>query len=67
MASAESFKPEKMTVSELLTNRYNYYTIPEYQRPFKWKREQIGQLIQDVRESMDAGEYFLGSIILMLY
>ena len=65
MASAESFKPEKMTVSELLTNRYNYYTIPEYQRPFKWKREQIGQLIQDVRESMDAGEYFLGSIILI--
>ena len=65
MASGESFKPDKLTVRELLTNSYNFYTIPEYQRPFKWKREEIGQLIQDVRESMDTGEYFIGSVILV--
>lgn len=65
MVREESFKPEKMTVSELLSNRYNFYTIPEYQRPFKWKREQINQLILDVKESMGTGEYFIGSIILI--
>ena len=35
--------------------------MPEYQRPFKWKREQIEQIIQDMKESMDTGEYFIGS------
>ena len=65
MVNGENFKPDKLTVRELLTNSYNFYTIPEYQRPFKWKEEQIEQLIQDVKESMDTGEYFIGSIILV--
>ena len=65
MVSRESFKPDLMTVRELLSNSYNVYTIPEYQRPFKWTREQIEKLIQDVKESMDTGEYFIGSIILI--
>ena len=65
MVNGESFKPDKLTVRELLTNSYNFYTIPEYQRPFKWKREQIEQIIQDMKESMDTGEYFIGSIILI--
>lgn len=65
MVSRQNFQPEHMTVRELLTNSYNFYTIPEYQRPFKWNREKIERLIQDVKESIDTGEYFIGSIILI--
>ena len=65
MVGRESFKPEHMTVRELLSNSYNFYTIPEYQRPFKWTRQNIEKLIQDIKESMDTGEYFIGSIILV--
>ena len=65
MVSRQNFQPEHMTVRELLTNSYNFYTIPEYQRPFKWNREKIERLIQDVKESIDTGEYFIGSFILI--
>ena len=65
MVNRQNFQPEHMTVRELLANSYNFYTIPEYQRPFKWNREKIERLIQDVKESIDTGEYFIGSIILI--
>lgn len=65
MGSTGDFKPEKLTVRQLLSDSYNFYTIPEYQRPYKWKREQINQLIQDIKESMGSGEYFIGSVILV--
>ena len=66
MVNGESFQPDKLTVRELLTNSYNFYTIPEYQRSFKWTRKEINQLIQDVLDSMGGTqEYFIGSIILI--
>lgn len=65
MASGDGFKPDKLTVRQLLTDSYNFYTIPEYQRPYKWKKKEIGELIQSIKESMDTGEYFIGSIILI--
>ena len=65
MKKAESFKPDNPTVRELLTNSYNFYIIPEYQRPYKWKEDNINKLIKDIKESMETGEYFIGSIILV--
>lgn len=65
MRSNEGFEPNRLTVRELLSNSYNFYNIPEYQRPFKWKEKQIGELIKDIMESMDTGEYFIGSVILI--
>lgn len=65
MVNKEGFKPDKLTVRQLLSDSYNFYNIPEYQRPYKWKEKQIEDLIKDVKDSMDTGEYFIGSIILV--
>ena len=65
MASKENFDPRRLTVRQLLTDSYNFYDIPEYQRPYKWKEEQINDLIKDVKDSMDMGEYFIGTMILI--
>lgn len=46
MKNSESFKPDKLRVREFLTNSYNFYTIPEYQRPYKWKEDNINELTQ---------------------
>jgi len=41
------------------------YFVPPYQRPYRWDADDAVQLLQDVRESCDAGEakYFIGSMI----
>jgi uncharacterized protein with ParB-like and HNH nuclease domain len=40
--------------------------IPDYQRPYKWGKESIRYLVNDIKESMDRGkkEYRIGTIIL---
>lgn len=65
MVNSEEFKPDKLTVRQVLTDSYNFYTIPEYQRPFKWREKHIERFIKDIKESMDTGGYFIGSIILV--
>lgn len=41
-------------------------TIPEYQRPYRWKYKNIKQLLEDIATNMNAGKqkYRIGSIIL---
>lgn len=65
VSNSEWFKPEKKTVRQLLGDSYNFYNIPEYQRPYKWKYREIEELITDIEESMDNEEYFIGSMILV--
>ena len=65
MLDSDWFKPDRLTVRQVLGDSYNFYNIPEYQGPYKWKDEQIEQLVQDIEESMEVGEYFIGSIILV--
>lgn len=51
------------TTREILTRNL---AIPDYQRPYRWTQENVLQLFQDIRESMESGrrEYRIGSIIL---
>lgn len=43
-----------------------WFRIPEYQRPYRWGREQIETFLEDVSQAATlnpAGEYFLGSFV----
>jgi hypothetical protein len=44
------------------------FSIPDYQRPFAWRKEQALQLLDDLGEALDrdsAEPYFLGSVVLV--
>ncbi|GAA1662824.1 DUF262 domain-containing protein [Catellatospora bangladeshensis] len=44
------------------------FSIPEYQRPYAWDKEQAEQLLDDLAEALDRDTeepYFLGSIVLV--
>ncbi len=41
-------------------------TVPAYQRPYSWKKEQVTQLLEDITTAFENGdEYFLGSLVLI--
>lgn len=50
-------------MEDFLTKFRGKLSIPDYQRDYEWKAEQVWQLIEDVEEEADK-EYFLGTIIL---
>jgi hypothetical protein len=49
------------------------FTTPSYQRPYSWKKEQAGELLDDLLQALGVGNlpvedlspYFLGSIVLI--
>ncbi|WP_405180618.1 DUF262 domain-containing protein [Nocardia sp. NBC_01377] len=44
------------------------FKIPEYQRPYRWGKDQALQLLDDLEETLDRGDeepYFLGSLVLV--
>jgi hypothetical protein len=45
------------------------YSIPDYQRPYSWKKEQALELVSDLRDALlrdsEDEPYFLGSIVLV--
>jgi len=59
------FKPSAKTVRGIFDGT-NYYQIPDYQRPYDWGDEEIGQLWGDIYSSFESGDeyYFLGPVIL---
>jgi len=65
MSIQEFFKPETQTVRDIFSG-YNYYKIPDYQRPYSWQDEQIEQLWDDIYSSFKNKDpvYFLGPVIL---
>jgi len=54
---------EKISLKKLFSDEF-FFSIPEYQRPYSWKREHCEQLFDDIDESNRENEYFLGTIIL---
>ena len=41
------------------------YVVPIYQRNFAWVEEQICQLLQDIRESINDQQYYIGSLVVL--
>lgn len=53
--------PEIQSVAELPFDRF---TIPSYQRPYKWTRKNVKQLIDDILCFKESSEYRLGTLVL---
>ena len=64
--SNEYPKARVVSVEELFKEHGPKLRIPAYQRPYRWKQENVLQLLQDVLNNMEAGkrEYRIGTIIL---
>lgn len=61
------FKPEKQYIAKLLGEEGIKFIIPEYQRPYRWTKDECETLWDDVKGVFGNGEnieeYFLGSIV----
>lgn len=57
------------TIADVFCPNYAF-SIPAYQRPYAWERQQVEELLSDLEEAMSPdsrsdGFYFLGSIVLV--
>lgn len=67
------FTPETKSVKALFLDTDVRYSIPNYQRPYAWKKEQVEQLWYDILEAYQNNKsapdsdlnYFLGSIVVV--
>lgn len=41
-----------------------FFSIPNYQRPFSWDKDQLTDLIDDLMEARRDNDYFLGTLVL---
>lgn len=61
------FKPEKQYIAKLLGEEGRKFIIPEYQRPYRWTKDECETLWNDILGVFGNGEniseYFLGSIV----
>lgn len=60
---SKSIESGKWTINELFSH---WYTIPEYQRPYVWGKDQVTDLLDDIsyaQSNTPDAEYFLGSIV----
>lgn len=59
------FKTESLTVRKVFDGT-NYFQIPDYQRPYSWGDDEIGQLWDDLYLAFNNSDkyYFLGPVIL---
>ena len=67
MNNNQTFKPEKLTISELFTCDA-IYKIPNYQRQYSWTNEQLEELWNDLYDSFNNNQdecYFLGSVVVV--
>lgn len=57
----------EMQLGKLFTAEYDF-TIPDYQRPYAWGKDETLQLLDDLQGSLDRDidePYFLGSVVLV--
>ena len=65
--SKPNINSENLTISKLFSN--TYYVVPDYQREFVWRKEEVRQLIDDIESERNTDdndepqEYFIGSIV----
>ena len=63
---------KEQSLAKIFSDDY-VFTIPGYQRPYSWGREQADELLGDLLSALDdapvqlseASPYFMGSIVLM--
>lgn len=54
------------SLDAILANTNNYYSIPDYQRPYAWGKDNVDNLLYDIYEAYERDEkqYFCGTIVL---
>lgn len=68
MSNAEPFRVDLSSLSDLFKDTTEAYSIPLYQRPYVWQKEQNNRLWDDVKASYsNKSNHFLGSIVLTGY
>ncbi|MBM2614732.1 DUF262 domain-containing protein [Actinoplanes sp. LDG1-06] len=63
----QQLEAHEMPLHKVFCSDYSFH-IPEYQRPYAWRKEQALQLLDDLSEALDRNErepYFLGSVVLV--
>lgn len=61
---SQKIESDKLFIKDVFQK---WFRIPEYQRPYVWGDDQVGELLEDVRrarESNPQAQYFLGSMVL---
>ena len=65
----QTIRSEDINIAEVLQA---FYAVPDYQREYVWKAEQVEQLLADINaelaenSSPEAPEYFIGSIVVCI-
>ncbi len=69
MTENQNFTPQPKTIQQIFSTGLISYELPEYQRDYCWKDEQVNQLWEDLNRAFknkdNYSNYFLGSIILV--
>jgi len=66
MSNSKQFYSDGLVNIERLLNGQDYYEIPVLQRNYVWSKDNIEDLIRDIKESMDedqSQDYFIGSMV----
>ncbi len=67
----ETINARELPTVKIFNNDYRF-EIPDYQRPYSWTTEEVGELLDDLlyatrqsSSSIDASPYFLGSVVII--
>jgi uncharacterized protein with ParB-like and HNH nuclease domain len=65
ISASQEIETKKVNINKLFSDFW--FSIPEYQRSYKWGSEEIDELLDDIRHAQQTTkdkEYFLGSVVL---
>ncbi|MFC6723384.1 DUF262 domain-containing protein [Halobium palmae] len=66
MAKSLEISAVEDTVSSILSRNKHRFQVPEYQRAYAWKEEQLEAFWEDLREvTQTGGTHFLGSVVVI--
>lgn len=68
MPENDTFTPESLNIRDIFCNGNVLYKVPDYQRRYGWKNEQLEALWGDLYDSFkndSKANYFLGSIVVV--
>lgn len=68
MENIDTFEPSTLNIRDIFCNGSVVYKVPDYQRRYSWKKEQLDALWGDLYESFTNDRqacYFLGSIVVV--
>lgn len=59
----EDYQEPQVRLSKILELPFAHFSIPFYQRPYKWQPKHVRQLIQDIKDFSGKSSYRLGTLV----